>query len=146
MARGPGFIARITTWLRAGYPDGVPVNDYQPLLALLERQLTKEEVKQVTRDLIGQATVTVDGIEPITRVDAGVAISSRTNDLPLEHDIERVRERLERKGWPFDNDPLGHDTNGAGPGPDEQGPDAGADPPRTDGDDDPHGSGPYGGA
>lgn len=101
-----GFIGRIVDWLRAGYPDGVPSTDYQPLLALLDRQLTKDEVKEVTRELIDDAQLTPDGLTPISRVDAGVAISGHTHELPLEKDITRVRERLEQKGWPFDDAPL----------------------------------------
>ncbi|MGV7637474.1 DUF3349 domain-containing protein, partial [Mycobacterium kansasii] len=67
----PGFLARIVDWLRAGYPDGVPSTDYQPLLALLDRQLTKEELREVTRELIDDAHLSPEGLEPITRVDAG---------------------------------------------------------------------------
>ncbi|MDF0531646.1 DUF3349 domain-containing protein [Tsukamurella sp. 8F] len=125
MARGQGFVTRIVDWLRAGYPDGVPHTDYQPLLALLERQLTQDEVKAVTRRLIENATVTPEGIEPISRVDAGTEIAQRTHQLPSENDVRRVRERLERKGWPFDDEPLRR---------------TGSDP------DDPHTDGPYGGA
>lgn len=33
---------RVLGFLRAGYPDGVPTNDYVPLLALLRRRLTEE--------------------------------------------------------------------------------------------------------
>ncbi|CAM3789054.1 MULTISPECIES: DUF3349 domain-containing protein [Tsukamurella] len=110
MSSGQGFIAKIVDWLRAGYPDGVPSTDYQPLLALLDRQLTKEEVKEVTRELIDEVQLTPEGVEPITRIDAGVAISGHTHELPLEKDIARVRERLERKGWPFDDDPLRTDA------------------------------------
>ncbi|BDD80945.1 hypothetical protein TPB0596_07080 [Tsukamurella pulmonis] len=109
MSSSQGFIARIVDWLRAGYPDGVPTNDYQPLLALLDRQLTKDEVKEVTRELINDVQLTPEGVEPITRVDAGVAISGHTHEMPLEKDITRVRERLERKGWPFSDAPLDPD-------------------------------------
>lgn len=124
-----GFLAKIVDWLRAGYPDGVPSTDYQPLLALLDRQLTKDEVKEVTRELIDDAQLTPSGVEPITRVDAGVAISGHTHEMPLEKDITRVRERLERKGWPFNDAPLnpeGCPRSGHGPdGPDAPGrPDA----------------------
>ena len=31
----PSFLAKIVSWLRAGYPDGVPEHDYVPLIALL---------------------------------------------------------------------------------------------------------------
>lgn len=106
MSSSSGFLAKIVDWLRAGYPDGVPSTDYQPLLALLDRQLTKDEVKEVARELIDEAHLTEAGLDPITRVDAGVAISGHTHELPLEKDIARVRERLERKGWPFDDAPL----------------------------------------
>lgn len=88
-------------WFRAGYAHGVPKTGYEPLLALLERRLTWKEVKEVARELIHGARVTTDGIEPITRVDAAVAIAVRTNGLPAEQDIQRVRARLEHKGWPF---------------------------------------------
>lgn len=108
----PGFVARIIDWLRAGYPDGVPSTDYQPLLALLDRQLTADEVKQVTRELIDDVHLSPDGVDPITRIDAGVAISGHTHELPLEKDITRVRERLEQKGWPFDDHPLRDDGTG----------------------------------
>ncbi|MCE5290129.1 MAG: DUF3349 domain-containing protein [Nocardiaceae bacterium] len=96
-----GFLNRIARWFRAGYAHGVPKTGYEPLLALLERRLTWKEVKEVTRELIHGAQVTPAGIEPITRVDAAVAIAGRTNGLPAEEDIERVRARLEGKGWPF---------------------------------------------
>ncbi len=46
-----GALGRIVAWLREGYPGGVPDHDYIPLLALLERRLTKSEVKQIARSL-----------------------------------------------------------------------------------------------
>ena len=42
----PSFLARIVDWLRAGYPDGVPGQDYIPLVALLGSQLTDDELAQ----------------------------------------------------------------------------------------------------
>lgn len=106
MSLGPSFLAKIVDWLRAGYPDGVPSTDYQPLLALLDRQLTRDEIKEVARELIDEAHWSAEGIDPISRIDAAVAIVGRTHELPLEKDITRVRERLELKGWPFDDAPL----------------------------------------
>ena len=43
------FLNTVVSWLRAGYPTGVPKNDYLPILALLSRRLTKEEVLLVAR-------------------------------------------------------------------------------------------------
>ena len=44
-------LARIVSWLREGYPGGVPEHDYMPLIALLERRLTRSEVKKVAKAL-----------------------------------------------------------------------------------------------
>ena len=79
------FLSSIVSWLRAGYPDGVPQNDYLPLLALLSRRLTADEVKVVAREL----TTRPD----FDHYDIGAAIMRITD--------ERVRERLVRKGWPL---------------------------------------------
>ncbi|MFF3567751.1 DUF3349 domain-containing protein [Nocardia jiangxiensis] len=88
------FLARIVAWLRAGYPQGVPAQDYVPLLAVLGRRLSDEEIDQVVDQLI------VHGALPAERVDAGVAITRHTQELPSESDLARVRDRLRAGGWP----------------------------------------------
>lgn len=88
------FLSSIVSWLRAGYPEGVPPTDYFPLLALLRRRLSDDEVKTVTKELLRR-----DGFDEI---DIGVAITQRTDGLPAPEDVERVRSRLAGKGWPFD--------------------------------------------
>ncbi|WP_216898282.1 DUF3349 domain-containing protein [Nocardia alni] len=90
-------LARIVAWLRAGYPQGVPDQDYLPLLAVLGRRLSDEELDQVVHELAGQ------GALPASRVDAGVVISRLTNELPRESDLARVRDRLRAAGWPVEN-------------------------------------------
>lgn len=88
------------TWLRVGYPGGVPEHDYQPIFALLRRQLSDEEVKDVARQLISSARGEgADGA--ISRVEAGVLITKFTNEMPDQHDLERVQARLKKKGWPL---------------------------------------------
>ena len=53
----PPPLLQIVEWLRAGYPEGVPEQDYQPLLALLSKQLTptapadEADVERVRRHL-----------------------------------------------------------------------------------------------
>jgi hypothetical protein len=89
------FLDAIVSWLRAGYPEGVPPHDYLPVLALLSRRLTSDEVKAVASELIHRGD--------FDRVDIGVAISQITDELPSTEDIERVRERLAAKGWPLDD-------------------------------------------
>lgn len=104
-------------WLRAGYPNGVPQGDYIPLVALLRRQLTDDEVDAVAAELVAESQVPE---EPISKIDAGVKISKVTHAMPHEADIDRVRAHLEAAGWPFDDSPLADETGPeSGSGPDE---------------------------
>lgn len=94
----PGVLGKIVEWLRAGYPQGVPDSDYIPLLALLARRLSHEEVHQVVDELRQQ------GGWPADRADAGVAITKITDEMPLDSDLARVREHLVAAGWPVDDE------------------------------------------
>ena len=87
----PPFLANIIGWLRAGYPDGVPVSDYVPLIALLRRRLSDDEVRDMVAELVEAGQ--------IDRTDIQVAITKVTNEMPLESDVERVRAKLEAGGW-----------------------------------------------
>ena len=89
------FLTSVVAWLRAGYPEGIPQTDYFPVLALLSRRLSHDEVKQIAREFKHAA-----GFDD---VDIGVLITRLTDELPSPEDIERVRERLATKGWPLDN-------------------------------------------
>jgi uncharacterized protein (DUF2267 family) len=91
-----GVVARVVEWLRAGYPSGLPTQDFVPLIALLRRRLTDAEVTQVGHDLVKNGTL------PLDRVDVGTAITKVTAELPSEEDIERVRQYLSDHGWPTD--------------------------------------------
>lgn len=87
----PPLLASIVAWLRTGYPDGVPDRDYVPLLALLRRRLTDDEVRQV-------ASALSEAGEPVDTTDIGVRITTVTDDVPSDEDVERVRRHLEQ--WP----------------------------------------------
>ncbi|OBG25537.1 DUF3349 domain-containing protein [Mycobacterium sp. 852002-51057_SCH5723018] len=89
-----GFLSSIVSWLRAGYPEGVPPTDTFAVLALLTRRLGNDEVKAVACDLMERGE--------FDNIDIGVAITQLTDELPSPEDVERVRERLAAKGWPFD--------------------------------------------
>lgn len=89
-------LARIVNWLREGYPGGVPEHDYVPLLALLERRLTRTEVKRIAKAL-RRADVSPAGPQ-----DIADAISSYTHSDPSEGDLRRVRDQLAKKGWPVE--------------------------------------------
>ena len=89
------FLSKIVNWLRSGYPDGVPASDTIPVIALLERKLSHDEVKAVAKELMDRGE--------FDHVDIGVAITQMTDELPAPADIERVRRRLAEKGWPLDD-------------------------------------------
>ena len=89
------FLAKIVAWITAGYPEGVPGPDRVPLLALLKRRLTDNEVRSVAKELRERGE--------FDHVDIGVLITQITDELPSYEDIERVRARLTAKGWPLDD-------------------------------------------
>lgn len=95
------FLTNIVSWLRSGYPNGVPQNDYLPILALLSRRLTADEILEVARQL---RNLPRPGF-----VDVGAEILRITDQLPKPAEVERVRAKLAAYGWPLDDprDPEG---------------------------------------
>ena len=90
----PSVLQSVVDFLRAGYPEGVPEHDYQPLFALLRRQLTPEEIALVAAELNANGDETTShairaAIESITPVEAN------------DQDIARVRAHLAAGGWPL---------------------------------------------
>ncbi|WP_235916610.1 DUF3349 domain-containing protein [Antrihabitans cavernicola] len=92
------ILARVLDWLRAGYPQGVPREDYVALLAVLHRKLTDDEVRQIVRELTADRTRDHpdDAIDP---EEIETAISDLAKETPGDEDIGRVRSRLEAGGW-----------------------------------------------
>ncbi|MBF6163904.1 DUF3349 domain-containing protein [Streptomyces gardneri] len=90
----PPFLNAIIGWLRVGYPDGVPESDYIPLLALLRRRLSDEEVARIAAELAGAGGADID------ETDIQVMITKITNAMPSEADVARVRARVEANAWP----------------------------------------------
>jgi hypothetical protein len=97
------FLTSIVTWLRAGYPNGVPQNDYLPILALLSRRLTADEIIEVASQL---RHLPLPGF-----VDIGAEFLRITDQLPDPAEVERVRAKLAAFGWPLDGP---RDTEGVG--------------------------------
>ena len=90
----PPFLEKVITWLRAGYPTGVPDVDYVPLFALLGYHLSNDEVTAIAEELEASA-------DPASADEIKKAITAVTNTKPLESDIDRVRARLAAGGWPL---------------------------------------------
>jgi hypothetical protein len=91
----PPFLNSAIDWLRAGYPQGVPERDYVPLLALLARRLTAEEVAEVA------ARLQDEGKLPVSNTDIGELIMGITDELPRGEDVARVRAQVALGGWPL---------------------------------------------
>lgn len=94
MASLPDFVTRVVSWLRAGYPEGVPQQDYLPLFALLGSHLSNEELTLIADDLMFQA-------DPGSADAIKTAISNVTNAEVHDSDINRVRAHLAAGGWPL---------------------------------------------
>ena len=94
----PPFLTRIVTWLRAGYPEGVPEHDYIPLFALLGSQLTNDEVTLVADELAFSA-------DPQSSEAIKKAIAAVTNTTVHDSDIARVRAHLAAGGRPLASPP-----------------------------------------
>jgi len=90
----PGIVERVTDWLRIGYPEGVPSNDYVPVLALLRRRLTDEEVALVAEKLV---EIAGDDRE-VELGDAHELMSKVLDGVPDDADMNRVLEHLEANG------------------------------------------------
>lgn len=85
-------IERIVAWLKGGYPHGIPAADYVPLLAVLRRRLSEEEIEELGVRIVR------DGLVPAERVDIGVEYLRVTHELPSEPEIRRIAEMLAAAG------------------------------------------------
>lgn len=97
--REPGYVSRVIDWLRAGYPQGVPPQDYIPVLAVLRPQLDDEELEIIANQLV--ATAREDN-SPVSDQDVHAAILEATDEEATPDELMRVRELLEKQGWPFE--------------------------------------------
>lgn len=88
----PSRIERIVNWLKGGYPQGIPEADYVPLLAVLRRRLSAEEIDQLADHMV------TDGLVPAERVALGAEFLRVTDELPSEGELRRVSQLLAQSG------------------------------------------------
>jgi hypothetical protein len=88
------ILSSIITWLRVGYPEGVPDVDYIPLFALLGSQLTNSDVNAIADELSSESN-------PESAESIRHAIKAVTSQKPSDADVARVRARLAAGGWPL---------------------------------------------
>jgi hypothetical protein len=89
----PPVVQSIVDFLRKGYPQGVPEQDYLPLFALLRRRLTDDEITDLADELAANSSN-----EQTTAAIRG-AIEKVIASTPSESDVDRVREQLVAAGW-----------------------------------------------
>jgi hypothetical protein len=96
MTENQSVMENVLAWLHDGYPEGVPPKDYFPLLALLKRSLTEDEV-------VNAAQTVLKGIDSDTVTDDEIrkAIQEVTAKEPTPEEIQQVASRLASVGWPL---------------------------------------------
>ena len=97
MTEHQSFFDSVLNWLHEGYPEGVPPTDYFPLLALLTRSLTEEEVVKVAQTVLKQA----DSDTPVTDEQIEWAIRDVSEKESTPEDLNQVASRLASVGWPL---------------------------------------------
>ncbi|PND54415.1 endonuclease [Mycobacterium sp. ENV421] len=99
----------ILTWLRAGYPNGVPGPDRVPLLALLRSTpLTEEQIKEVVANITAKDSPALDGGIDEDEIAAFIKDVSHHDAGP--ENVKRVAATLAAAGWPLagvSEDPVG---------------------------------------
>jgi Protein of unknown function (DUF3349) len=96
MPENQTVLDNVLSWLHDGYPEGVPPTDYFPLLALLKRSLTEEEVITAAQSILKKSrsdTVTEDEIR--------TAVQALIDKEPNPEEIHQVASRLASVGWPL---------------------------------------------
>lgn len=88
-------LTQVLDWLRAGYPEGVPPKDYFPLLALLKKQLTEDEVNSVIGRILANRP------DEVHREEIEAAITKVTQSEPSDEDLRQVASKLAAGGWPL---------------------------------------------
>jgi Protein of unknown function (DUF3349) len=96
MTENQSVLDSVLSWLHRGYPEGVPPKDYFPLLALLKRSLSEDEVIKAA-----QAVLKSSQSETVTEDEICAAIHQVTTQEPNPVEIHQVAARLASVGWPL---------------------------------------------
>jgi hypothetical protein len=98
MAEPSSLTQSVLGWLRAGYPEGIPPQDYLPILGVLQRRLTPEEIGSIADGLVEQSS---GSAQPISRADIESMIKQTVLQRASDSDVARVSARLAAGGWPL---------------------------------------------
>jgi ribonuclease I len=96
MTENNTVLDNVLGWLHEGYPQGVPQKDYFPLLALLKRSLTEEEVVKAA-----QSVLKASDSDTVTEDEIRTAVHAVIEKEPNPEEIHQVAARLASVGWPL---------------------------------------------
>ena len=96
MTENRTVLDNVLSWLHDGYPEGVPPKDYFPLLALLKRSLTEEEVVKAA-----QSVLKGTDSDTVTEAEIRAAVHAVTAKEPNPEELHQVASRLASVGWPL---------------------------------------------
>ena len=91
------FFQSVLGWLRKGYPEGIPPTDYYPLLALLKRTLTEDELVLAASTLLRENRTA----NPVTDSQIRSVVREVIEKEPNVEEINQVAARLAMVGWPL---------------------------------------------
>ena len=91
------FLQSVLGWLHAVFPDGISRTDYYPLLALLKRSLSEDEVVQAAFSVLRDS----DPHDPVTADQIREAIRETAEKEPTADEVNQVAGRLAMVGWPL---------------------------------------------
>jgi hypothetical protein len=95
MTENRTVLDNVLGWLHEGYPEGVPQKDYFPLLALLKRSLTEEEVVKAAQSILKSSNS-----DTVTESEIREAVHAVIEKEPNPEEIHQVASRLASVGWP----------------------------------------------
>ena len=96
MTENQTVLDNVLSWLHDGYPEGVPPKDYFPLLALLKRSLTEEEVIKAAQSILRKSNS-----DTVTEDEIRTAVQGVIDKEPNPEEIHQVAARLASVGWPL---------------------------------------------
>jgi hypothetical protein len=96
MTENQGVLDNVLAWLHDGYPQGVPQKDYFPLLALLKRSLSEDEVVKAAKSVLKSTES-----DSVTEAEIRAAVQAVIDKEPNPEEIHQVASRLASVGWPL---------------------------------------------
>jgi hypothetical protein len=92
-------ITKMLTWLRAGYPEGIPQRDFPSVLLVLQQSLSDADIEAVADDLALQSIS--NGSVPVSAEQIREMVQNHTFQHATDDDLRRVSAVLAQGGWPL---------------------------------------------